>query len=132
MDTILSKNQYMYLYKSSYITIITILYALYQNQYIFAIMDACVLLTSINYWRKPDYSWRRYLDMTIVKIALVYHCIVAYNNTCTMYYIITSIAILCYIISIYYYKINKNWKSTFFHVLLHIIGNIGNIVLYYN
>jgi hypothetical protein len=109
----------------------TSLFALYRQLYIDACFPFAVFLTSINYWRYPDYSWRRYLDMTTVKCSLVYQSYYSYKSkTRKYYYFYTALAILCYRISIYYYQKKDNWKSTYFHFLLHIFSNASLIALY--
>ena len=88
-------------------------------------------MTSINYWSYPDYSWRRYLDMTYVRLALIYQLYRAYQyQYMEYYYSLTFIAANMYPLGIYYYKKKLLWHSTYAHCLLNIIANIANIVLY--
>lgn len=69
--------------------------------------------------------------MGVVQSALIYQNYMAYNaQYATMYYTILSIAVLSYPVGIYYYNKKDYWKSTSAHILLHILANIGNIVLY--
>jgi len=66
--------------------LISCIYAIYKNHYDLALVPGGVFLTSINYWRCPDYSWRRYLDMIYVKLALIYQIYRAYNaEYCKLY-----------------------------------------------
>ena len=131
MNTILDREQYICIYKISYLSLFSCIYAIYRQHYNLAIVPGSIFLTSINYWRKPTYSYRRYLDMTVVKIMLLYQHYMAYNaEYANIYYIITLIAILSYPLGIYYYRLKYYWKSTYAHILLHILGNLGNIVLY--
>jgi hypothetical protein len=128
---ILYKDQYQLLWKSSWFTLISFIYAIYKQQYYLSISPGIVFITSINYWRKPDYSWRRYLDMTCVKCGFLYHLIRAYNAQYNKeYYTIVFFAASCYPIGIYYYDKKLYWHSTYAHCMLHIIANISNIVLY--
>ena len=46
------------------------------------------------------------------------------------YYRVMGIASLLYPTSIYLYKESYWWWSTYAHCMLHIIANIGNVVLY--
>ena len=99
--------------------------------YNLAIVPGSVFITSIHYWKRPDYSYRRYLDMVVVKTALIYQNYVAYNaEYSTIYYTILLFALLSYPVGIYYYHKKDYWKSTYAHISLHIIANVGNIVLY--
>ena len=131
MDTILQREQYILIYRVSYFSLISSLYALYRGHYHLVMVPASVFLSSINYWRKPDYSYRRYLDMIVVKTAVSYQHYMVYNtDNAMLYYAIVYIGLLSYPIGIYYYNKGDYWKSTYFHIFLHIISNIGNIVLY--
>ena len=48
---------------------------LYQEIYDLSLYTGAVWLTSINYWREPDLSWRYYLDITVVRSGILYHLI---------------------------------------------------------
>lgn len=130
-QTILEEAQYMVLYRSSYIALFAALYALYRQHYNLIVVPGAVFLTSINYWRRPTYSWRRYLDMTAVKTTMVYQIYVGYNaqfiNRCLVCW---SLGVIVYLLSIYYHKRGQNWLSTYLHMLLHIFANLGNVALY--
>lgn len=131
MSCILEEEQYGLIYKVSLLALVTGIYAIYKGHYIMALSPVGVFLTSINYWRKPDYSWRRYVDMTYVKLALIYQLYQGSRSEYMMeYYGVMMVATMMYPISIYYYKKNNYWNSTYAHCLLHVISNIGNIVLY--
>jgi hypothetical protein len=107
------------------------MYAVYRNHYHLAIVPGSVFLTSTHYWKKPDYSYRRYLDMVVVKTAAVYQYYMVYNaEHANLYYTILFFGILSYPVGIYYYHKKDYWKSTYAHMLLHILANIGNFVVY--
>ena len=72
MTTILNKEQANYIYHASYLSLCSCLYATYRNYYDFAFVTGIVFLTSINYWRNPINSYRRYIDITAVNTALFY------------------------------------------------------------
>ena len=63
MDYPLQKEQTTIIYNISFLSLGSSIYAIYNGYYYMSIYPGGVFLTSINYWRKPDYSWRRYLDM---------------------------------------------------------------------
>jgi hypothetical protein len=119
------------LWKISWVSIFSGMYALYNRHYDLAPVPFGVWLTSINYWRHPDYSWRRYLDIFYVNSALFYQLIRAHRSqNSNMYYSFISIAMISFPISIYYHNKGKYWLSTLFHCNVHIFGNITNIILY--
>lgn len=131
-DSILPYENYVVIYKVSYVSLISAVYAYYQEHYSMIPVPGGVFLTSVNYWRKPQQSsWQRKLDMAYVKLCILYNMFRAYNAEYqNKYYIILFISMLCYPISNYYYRKQRLWASTFWHCLLHIFANIANIILY--
>jgi hypothetical protein len=131
MDTILEEKQYILIYKISYLSLLSSLYAAYNTHYNLALCNGSIFLTSIHYWKKPDYSYRRYLDMIIVKSSVIYQYYIAYNAQYSIiYYIIFTIGLLAYSCGIFYYYKKDYWKSTYAHIILHLMGNIASIILY--
>jgi hypothetical protein len=130
-ECILCPEQYFLIWRVSFLSLFSSIYAIYNNHYDLAIVPGGVFCTSIMYWYKPDYSWRRTIDMNYVKMALCYQIIRAYNSTYSRYYYYSLIiSILFYPIGIYFYKKKLFWNSTYAHCLLHIFANIGNFILY--
>lgn len=128
---ILYPEQCSFIYRTSFFSIFSSMYAVYNGYYDLSLVPGGVFLTSINYWWKPDYSWRRYLDMAYVKLAITYQLIRAYNSeNRDLYYSITGLSILFYVLGVHYYKKKLYWHSTYAHSMLHITANIGNIILY--
>ena len=128
---ILYPKQYKLIYKVSYLSLCSCIYAIFRGYYNLCIVPGGVFLTSINYWRNPTKSWRKYIDIGYVNVSLIYKCIIAYNFTyARIYYLTVCIALSLYPISIYYYNKKKYWYSTYAHCMLHIIANISNFILY--
>ena len=128
---VLHPEQYNLLFKTSFIALLSCIYSFYNGYYEFSVSSGWIFLTSINYWRKPNYSWRRDLDMISVKFALVHHVIRGYNSEYYKYYcIFTFISIFCYKLSCYFHKKKMYWLSTYSHASLHVFANIANIILY--
>jgi len=131
MDTILEREQYSLLYYVSYLSFLSFFYAIYAKQYSLCVVPGSVGITSVLYWYKPDYSWRRYLDMTVTKACVIYQFTMAYSSVYAVpYYSITGLGILFYPIGVYYYSKKDYWASTYAHIALHVFANIGNIILY--
>ena len=134
-DTIIPREHYMTLFYVSWTTCISILYALYQCHYYLSIVPIGVLLFSLNYWRKPDYSWRRYVDIVWAVGSFVFQIREAYKMSGfgKNYLWFVPIGSICFLMGVYYHKKNNReyqWLSTFFHSMVHIIGNVFNLVLY--
>lgn len=131
MDCILPEAQCAIIYKTSFLSFGSSLYAVYNGCYQLSVCPLGVFLTSINYWRKPDYSWRRYLDIGVVKCALLTQMYKAYGTRYMYhYYGLTAVAIGFYQLGVHYYKQQKYWESTYAHCALHIFANIANLFLY--
>jgi hypothetical protein len=132
METILYPDQYNLLWQSSWCSLIGGSYAIYTQHYNHAIACYVVLLTSLNYWQYPTQnSWSRFLDMTCVKLALAHHLITAYSmSNGILYYIIIGTGLASYQLGVELYKRDYWWASVYAHAMVHILGNIGNVILY--
>lgn len=129
--TILIPEQYNLIYRISWLSLASSMYALQNKHYSLWFVPGSIFVTSITYWYKPDYSWRRYLDMAVAKSMIVYQLYMAHKSKdALIYYIITGTALSFYPIGIYYYKKGDNWKSTYSHMMLHLLCNVGNFILY--
>jgi len=128
---IIPQDQSYFLCIVSCIHFIAFLYAFKQGLLYLAIHPLAIFFTSINYWRKPMYNWRRNTDIICVFIALlthILHSIKAQNGL--LYRCITTIALLFYPISWYLLKRKYLWGSTIAHSMLHIVAEIANVILY--
>ena len=131
MECILHPEQYKMIFNVSFLSLGTSIYAIYNGYYGLSICPGGVFLTSINYWKYPDNSWRRDLDMTYVKFALIYQLYKAYGSQyMVQYYTIMFVAVSMYPLGNYYYNKKQFWLSTYLHCLLHIFSNIANVFLY--
>jgi hypothetical protein len=137
MDLFYKKEQYIWIYRTSYLFLLSSLYAFIKQQYLFSLLNGSIFLSSINYWRKPIYSWRRTLDIIVVSSTVIYKNIAVYNSNdyksfnVQLYYLIFFTGSFMYPISIYYYNNNRYWFAVYLHMLLHIMGNLANFILYY-
>ena len=130
MDTILEKNHYIWIYRSSHLALISFLYSLYQAHYTLAIVPCSVFITSLLYWQKPDYSYRRTLDMVVVKTCGIYQYYVAYSAPYgRYYYMANTVGLVCYLAGIHYYSKKYFWASTLAHIGLHVFANIANVLI---
>ena len=129
--THLSPSQYNRIYKVSYLSLGSSIYAIYNGYYTLSLVPAGVFLTSINYWRNPVDSWRRKVDMGNVLLSLSYQLYIAYKAQYRApFYTTTLIAGSMYPLALYYSSKKLYWHSTYAHCALHVIANIANIFLY--
>lgn len=128
---IVHPEQYNFIWRASFLSLFTSIYAFYNGYYDLALCPGGVFITSINYWRKPDYSWRRNIDIVYVKLAISYQVIRAYNAEYSrMYYIVLFTGLCFYPLGIYLYKKDLLWPSIYAHSMIHILGNVSNVILY--
>ncbi len=129
---VIEKEHSIIIYRTSFLSIISALYAYKRRHYDLICVPGGVFITSIIYWSNPiRNNWRRKLDMSYVFCALVYQLIRTYKSKYSIqYYILISISILCYFVGVNMDKRDMKWGATYMHCLLHIIANIGNILLY--
>ena len=119
-----------YLYFISYLMIIPFFTAIYNKYYDCALVVGILLFTSINYWRCPDYSWRRWIDIIAVQVCLWWMVFRNYDNV-EPYRFVCYFFVYLFIISEYisydlHYVNNDMEGSTFFHAIGHICGDIAN------
>jgi len=139
-DCIMERKYYSCIYRVSFLSFLSSIYAIYCECYDLAPVPGGVFLTSVNYWRRPTYGWRRNLDMGYVTCAVMYQNYRAYH---TYYYTmkmghyfvllycgLVLLGIGCYPVSVYLYKKKDLWGSTYVHCLLHVVANIANVLLY--
>ena len=139
METILPYNQYILIYRSSFITFFTFLYALYMKLYLISIFPGSIFLTSINYWKKPMYSYRRTLDIVVVTTSISCQHYLAYNSQYQeIYYFLFLIGQILYLLGKYYYNKKEYLISTYLHISFQAISNFATVILcsgdivYYN
>jgi hypothetical protein len=76
---ILPRKNYQLLWALSWLSLVSAIVAVVRGMYDLAVVPFGVWLTSLLYWYKPDYSWRRYADMIWVQVALWYQVARAYG-----------------------------------------------------
>ena len=129
---VLEPDQCKMIYNMAYLSLITSFYATYNQHYLLACCPGGVFVTSIYYWSNPTFDTpRRYIDMYYLSSSLVYQLYRAYySQYMAIYYTIMMVAVSFYPLGYYYYNRDRYWESTYAHCMIHIVANIGNIVLY--
>jgi hypothetical protein len=131
MSLIVTPEYSKYLYRTSYFSLVSCVYSIYNNpsSNIFLIPGG-IFITSINYWRYPTNSYRRWIDITSVILGGSYQIYYASKfPEKNIYYSILLFGLIFYPIARYYDKKNI-WLSTLSHMTLHLILNISNMYLY--
>lgn len=129
-DCILLPEQYNLLWKTSWLSLIPTALLLYKQQVGRATCGVAIFLTSINYWRHPDYSWRRYLDLATVFFCMLYQVINARNaQNRIAYYTLGTSSIVSFVIGMHQYKQNRWWVSTLLHANTHLLASAAQLTL---
>jgi hypothetical protein len=131
----MSYNYSKFLFYSSFSMLISTLIAIYMNDIYITIYFLLLFLSSINYWRKPEYGIRRNIDLLIVKIGVIIVlsqiCLLK-NEFCR--YIYASLAfcsLLFYIIEhILVYMNNVKW--IIFHMSIHLYMSLSALFVIFN
>ena len=132
MEAIYHYNEYILLYRTSWMFLLTTVYGIYNCHYKLSISPFIVALTSINFWRYPIYSYRRIIDLIAVKSMILYQTSMIYDAQYQIiYYTLLSIGIIIYIFGYYQYHYNcKKKLSLYTPILVHILANAALIILY--
>ncbi len=147
-DLTMPPTQAKFIYRTAFMTTISVAVAVNQGHYMLALGPAGVFFTSLNYWRYPVRdSWRRYFDIVYVICSVTYHyykAIMHQAECLHLYLFLKTLSLLFYPCSWYvrcqcphlntyfcrsFYP-TKLWLSTLLHMMMHIVGNIAIIVLY--
>ena len=105
------------------------------NDLYITIYFGLLFLTSINYWRKPEYGFRRNIDMLVVYIGvfimLFQACLLKNEMNRYIYLSMGVCAIIFYITEhIMVYFNNSQW--IIFHMTLHIYVSLSVILVIFN
>jgi hypothetical protein len=131
MECIVNKEQSTLIWRAAHLHLLSSLYAVYNGHYLVSLFPGIIYLSSIAYWYKPDYSWRLYLDLVIVRSAILTHNILIYNaERANIYYTVFLTGGALYPVGRYYFNRGDYWKYVYIHVILYFIANAANIYLY--
>ena len=123
-----------YLYYTSFLIGASSLVSLYYGDYTTCLFMFILFLSSIKFWRKPDYGFVRNVDMFICKCITVYFFLNAciYQDEISRGMIVISIlnGIIFYLCELICYFV-KSTKWIIFHMGLHIhLSFVTPFVLY--
>jgi hypothetical protein len=118
------KDQPRILLYTSCLTSFSVYYSYINNYTLVCIATSSLLLTSINHWRKPEYSFRRKLDIFAILINFPIELICFRRSKKYKEYLgLIFLACLCYPIS---NRIKNKKICILFHSMIHIIANFAN------
>ena len=127
----LTRRQGNFIWKISWVSLGTTMYAIKQGYYDLALCPGSVFLTSLNYWRNPIPGIRKNIDISCVALACSYQLYRARNAEYAIPFYTTSlIGIGSFCVGIYNHIKKEYWKSIHWHCALHMFGNISSVILY--
>jgi len=125
---ILPPEQYLIFLRLSFLSLFSSIFAFFQKHYDLAVVPFIIFCTSVNFWRRPEHGLRRNIDIICVQIGMWYQIFRAYNaENMMIFYIVYFIGCSFFVLSRFQKCV---WISTLCHMMVHILGNVGNVLLY--
>jgi hypothetical protein len=117
-----------YLFYSSFTMSLTALIALYFDEGVTSFYYFILFLTSINFWRKPEYGLRRNIDITVVYMYAVYTILNIFLlkhefHRVFLLAVFLSVNLYNLVEYILYYFGSPKW--IIFHMAMHIYVSFG-------
>jgi cation transport ATPase len=133
-DLVLSQSDANVIWWAAWFSLAASMHAVHIQQSELAIVPACVLFTSLNYWRNPlRNSWRRSIDIGTVLIGCAYNSALAYSMTDShhrrTYFNCVAASSLFYTMGHLLMTINMPRTAAYAHAGIHVVANVGNIAL---
>jgi hypothetical protein len=123
-----------YLYLSSFLMGLSAIFALYFDEGIVSIYFFLLFLTSINFWRKPEYGLRHKLDKMLVYAGCFYFLIYIYFLIGEFYKIMWMNVFMCVLV---FYAIEHILcysgctKWIVFHMAIHLYISIMVLFIFF-
>ena len=131
----MSYNYSKFLFYSSFSMLISALIAIYMNDIYITIYFFLLFLSSINYWRKPEYGFRRNIDLLVVNMGifgLLYQICLLKNEFCRHVYMSLALCSIIYYIIEHIFSYFKNPKWIIFHMTIHIYVSAAALFIIFN
>ena len=123
-----------YLFYSSFTMSLTSLIALYFDEGVTSFYYFVLFLTSINFWRKPEYGIRHRMDKTMVYVGLGYTFFVIYMLLNKEFYRIVFInmflCVLIFDIISHTLCMVHSTKWIVFHMAIHIYASLMGLFIF--
>ena len=123
-----------YLFYSSFLMGLSAIFALYFNEGIVSIYFFLLFLTSINFWRKPEYGLRHKLDKMLVYAGCFYVLIYIYLLSGEFYKIMWLNMFICsFVFYIFEYILCYfgSVKWIIFHMAIHLYASIMVLFIFF-
>lgn len=128
---VLPPDHATFLWRLGWISLIAGIYGLWRGHYTLAPVPLGVFINSLNYWRDPSpTSIRRYFDILWAISGLIYQLWRSVNSQYAVAYWIVMFITVCFFPLGHAVHSTSAWLGTFCHAMVHVGGNIGNVILY--
>jgi len=128
---VLPREHSFFIIKLSYLSFFSAIYGYMNGHYTLLPVPLGVFLNSINYWRYPKpKSIRRYIDIIWATLGLIYQLWRSIGSQYHHKYILVMFITICFFPVGHMLNRKSSWLGTLSHCVIHIGGNIGNIILY--
>ena len=117
----------------SHLTLLSSAYAWGKGHADLSLATGSVWLSSQIFWRRHRCKLRRNIDIVVVQLALWYHLHRARSldtETMRVYLLVMGMAVVSFGPAVFFTKTDTFELSTLFHSALHVLANIGNVLLY--
>lgn len=116
------------IYRVSFLSLLPTYLSFHYGRYDIMLVPLTVFATSINYWRKPMYGWRRNMDIGAVLSGMcfqVYRVLECRNKLLVLTFMFSGTC--CYVMSWSFYQQPK--MSTYLHCGVHLCANMALVSL---
>jgi hypothetical protein len=114
---------------ASFLAFVSVFYSALVGAYDCTAVTAAVLVSSVNYWRRPTRGFRRNIDIAAVAVALGYQTFRSFDSSYQFAYLLAVTAAgACYLAA---RLSDDKGVASMWHCGIHVIGNVGNVALYY-
>lgn len=120
---------------ASTLTWSSIISAAYNGLPVNLVLACSVYATTLNYWRRPTFGWRRNIDILCSCGSLSYQALVTAYDTSDAgrraYWACVAAGCASYMLGRYVSNVYGNRDlSSKLHIGVHVMGNVGNVCLY--
>jgi hypothetical protein len=135
-ELLLIPNNYSkFLFYSSFSMLISAIIAIIINDLYVTVYFLLLFLTSINYWRRPEYGLRRNIDLFVVNCGIIIVfwqvCLLKDEFCQYMFLVLCACTVVFYIIEhILQHYNNLQW--IIFHMAIHLYASLSALFVIFN
>jgi hypothetical protein len=124
-----------FLFYSSFSMLISAIISIMVNDLYVSIYLLLLFLTSINYWRRPEYGLRRNIDMFVVKFGIFtvfYQVCLLKNELCRFIFLSIAFCSTIFYIIEHILSYYNSLKWVIFHMTIHLYMSLAVLFVVFN